>query len=455
MINKLKQHNLSFWYLNIMMILMIILPKSNDFLERFPIRVGLMALFPLIVFYEYRKGKLKFNDNKTKVLSIIYGLFILFMIPSVFISKSFITSIYTIVKFILFYITFYIVVKTDYTDKEKNIIFSTLILTTLGTIIYGILDYIFDFNLFKLSNSMYPGMRGRIRSTFFNPCYYATFLSLMFIVILYKISTLKKNKKIEIIYILICILTYLAFLFSFTRSAFLVLIVMFIMALFFFRKTILNIKTLIVTLIVILATCLLPGGRPFVLKTIDDGYLYVNNLLSFLPDINFGETSEEEVEEETEFNDLSLQHREAYAKMAKEIANDNMITGIGAGAYLQYMASPEFDEKYPDYDYNKVVPHSSLLLLFAETGILSVIMIIAFVGMLLLNMVITILKYWKNNQKAHDYAALNFIISCGFLAVSLMSENLFYDTQIYPIYLIICGLLINNMISVIKTKTAK
>ena len=441
---RFNEHSLSFWYLNVMICIFVLVPKFLTALEKIPLRVGFLSLFPIIVLCDYKKGKIKFNNSKSLLFIIVYSILIFGMIPSLFVTYNIITSIYTIVKFILFFVVFYLISRIDYTDKEQKIIFNTFLISSMLTVIYGFIDYIFDINLFKLSNDMYSGMRGRIRSTFFNPCYYATYLNLIFAFLIYKLC-ISKDKKSIILYIIFITFTFLSFLFCFTRSAMLVFVVLMLMILFLFRKIIFNIKTLIVFIIIFLATSYMPGGSAFMKKTINDGKLFASNIVGFLPEIDSSNDSEikktDYEVEETDFEDPSLQHREAFAKMAKRIAIDNVFTGIGAGTYLNYIDTKEFEIKYPEYKLSKIVPHSSLLLLSAECGIISSICLILFILIIIYKFVAIVIIKWKEKDKIYYLGSIGLIITSGFMVVSLLSENTMYDTQIYSLYLIMIAIL--------------
>lgn len=441
---KFYEHSLSFWYLNILIYIFVLLPKFLNILEKIPLRVGLMALFPCIVFYDYKKGKIKFNDNKSKFSIVVYFILIISMVPSLFVTYNLISSLYTIVKFFLFFIIFYLVSRISYSENEQKILFRTFLISSMLTVIYGIIDYIFDINLFKLSNSFYYGMKGRIRSTFFNPCYYAIYLNLIFVFLIYKLC-ISKDKKYIVLYIVLITITFLSFLFCFTRSAMLVFIVLLLMMLFLFRKIIFNLKSLIVFITILLTTNYMPGGPSFLKKTVNDGKIFVSNIVGFLPEFG-NDTNNENKQpdyevEETDFEDPSLQHRESFAKMAKRIAFDNAFTGIGAGTYLDYIDTDEFAMKYPEYKLSKIVPHSSLLLLSAECGILSSVCLVIFIFIIVYKFMAIIIIRWKEKDKIYYLGSIGLIVSAGFIVVSILSENTMYDTQIYPLYLIIIGVL--------------
>lgn len=447
---KFYEHSLSFWYLNILIYLFVLLPKFLSILDKIPLRVGLMLLFPCIVFYDYKKGKIKFNKNSSKLSIIVYLILILSMIPSLFVTYNLISSLYTVIKFIAFFIVFYLVSRINYNEDEQKILFKSFLISSMLTVIYGIIDYVFDINLFKLSNSYYDGMKGRIRSTFFNSCYYATYLNLIFPFLIYKLYV-SKDKRTIALYIIFIATTFLSFLFCFTRSAMLVFIILLLMMLFLFRKIKFSLITLIVFIIMLLIVSYMPGGTAFLKKTVNDGKIFVSNIVSFLPKFNNdfitnnntgNENKEPSYEvEETDFEDPSLQHRESFAKMAKRIAFDNPFTGIGAGAYLDYINNDNFAIKYPEYKLSKIVPHSSLLLLSAECGILSSICLVIFISIIVYKFIAIVIIRWKEKDKIYYLGSIGLIVSAGFIVVSILSENTIYDTQIYPLYLIIIGIL--------------
>ena len=450
-IQILKSHSITFWYFNLMLFLLVALPKSDFIFKNLPIRVGLLGLFPIIVFIEYKLKRIQFNKINLKLISIIYFLFILFTIPSLFVSKNLLVSCYTIVKFILYFLTFYLVVKIDFSKNEKRILYITFLVSVVITIIYGFISYFFDVNLFKLSNYMYPGALGRIKSTFFNPCYYALFLNMLFPIVIYK-SCSNKNK-LSYLYLILFILLYACLIFTFTRSAVLIFIIIFIGSMVIFRKFIFNLKMLLVIISIALMSYFIPGSKILVKNSLNDGMIVLNNLTGFLPGFVSDEDGEfEDFDENSEFNDYSLHHRAAFANIANKIAKNNKYTGVGFGAYIDYMNSEDFTVTYPTYNLRKVHPHSSLILMNAETGIFSTIMFLIFIVALIFRFVILFFATWKQKDKAHYYSALYLMVSFSFLAVSVMSENGIYDTQIFPIYLIMVGFLYNLVFNLKKDK---
>ena len=448
-INKYKEHNITFWYFELMILLLITLPKVNFILDDLPIRVGLLALFPIIVFIDYKRKKINFNKFNHKPLTVLYILFLLLTIPSIIVSKNTLISLYTLIKFILFYVFFVLVTKINFSMEERKKIYVTFLIGIIITLIYGFVSYFFDVNLFKLSNYMYPGALGRIRTTFFNPCYYALFLIMVYPLIFYRMC-INKNK-LSWLYVILLLAILACLIFTFTRSAILIFIMLAILILFIFRKIIFNLKTLVVFGLSVLMLIFIPGSNTLVKNSLNDGVLVMENLTGFLPEITGDEeetssTNKEELEE-SDFKDYSLQDREAFANIANQIANDNKFTGVGFGTYIDYMHSKEFDKTYPNYDSKKIHPHSSLILMYAETGILATTIYLLFIICMVLNMVWYWFKSFKEVNKIYYASSLGLLVSFSFMLVGVMSENSMYDTQIFPIYFIIFGIFYNLIIN--------
>ena len=438
-VEYLKKYSMSFWYLNLLILLLLCLPKVNFIMENLPIRVGLLFLFIVFVLIDYKSKKISFNNNKNILLSIVYILFLLCTIPSLFVTKSFITSLYTMVKFILFYSTFYLCMRINYSKEEKNILYKTFIFGVLIVCLIGLISYTFGLNLFTLSNNFYPGIKGRIRSTFFNPCYLAAFLVMIFPISLYKLSV-SKETKYNIFYIIFSVIVYICLLFTFTRSAMLMFIVIVLISFYLFRKVIFNKKVLILFLIIITLTPIIPGSISFYKKTLDDGKLYIQNIASFIPGVGNSSSGNG-----NNFNDSSLEDRQSYSLWAKRFGNDHKLTGIGFGGYLKYLESDDLYIDYPDYDTNKVPPHSSLNLLYAETGVISLIMFTLFIIICCFKVLNCYIYSRNNDKKLYYVGSIGLLIGFAFLPIALMSENLMYDTQIFPLFLIMVAFVYNTI----------
>lgn len=449
----IKENKISFLYLNIMMYLLILMPKALLSFSKLPIRLGIVSIYIVLVLYELKNKKIKFNNRKITMFLVISGIFLLFSIPSIFVSYATITSIYTFIKFFVFFTLFLILIKIDFTKKELKIILKNIIIASTITIIYGIICYIFDINIFKIGKELYPGSKGRTISTFFNPIYFGIYINLIYCVLLYLLCKSKIKSK-SIFFLFLTILSYIALILTFTRSAILIFLGILFLSIILYRRIIFNFKFLIVILGIIVTTITIPGAHYVFESSLEDGIKIINNLSSFIPDINisFGIGNERDEKEDkyldydddSEFTDYSLQHREAFARIAKKIGKDNITTGVGFGSYIDYMRSDDFSKKYPEYKLSKTHPHSAFTLLFAETGVVPTIFMFLYFALITIGFIINILKNFKLCNDKYYLSCMGFLIIIGFLGVNLIAENAIYDTQIFPIFLIFISLLKNK-----------
>lgn len=438
----LKKHNLTFIMLNIYLFLIIVLPKEiNTIMGFIPIRTLLIFILFAVFLYDIFIKKTKMRKINLKWFSLLYLLFLISTIPSILISKSITTSIYTLIKFISYYMLIFVIIKTPFTKDEFKILFKNLFISTMIVTIYGLLQYIFEFGLNLNGTDKYKEIRGRIPSTFFNPIYFGVFINIVFILFL---TLFKKNIiKKPLVYTLL-ILLYTALVLTFTRSAILVFSGILFLTLIFNYKIIINKLTLILLVIITIITLLIPGAKEVNLNSFQNGFdmLFNNNFLSSIT-LGGGKKNNHNINKDPVIDDASIEHRKQFALIAKKIANNNPYTGVGFGSYLQYMDSNDFIKTYPDYKYTHTHPHSGFILLAAETGYISTIIFILCIATLAIYFIKEFIFYFKEKNINYELSLCNLTISIGFLITCVIAENLFYDTQIFPIYIIIVMLIYN------------
>lgn len=440
-IEKLKDKSLTFIFLNIYLVLIILIPK--EFSELFgivPIRTFLTYLLFLVFLFDKKKNNIKLNNFNFKWIGITYILFLLFSIPSLIVTKNILITVYTFIKFLSFLLLLYVCVKTKLSKEDYKVLLKNILICSSIKFIWGIIEYVFEINLFTVGTYKYPGAKGRVTANFFNTIYYGIFINLIFGYIFYLFS-ISKDKLHKITLGIFLILGYVNLLLTFTRSSFLVFFGILFLILVLLNKKIINKITILFLCIIFGISFIIPGVNSFSVIAIDDaiGLFTDKDLLSaFLPNNAIGDTNSEE-----ELDDYSLEHRKSFAKLANQIANNNLYTGVGFGAYIDYLNDKNFETYYPDYKLSKTHPHSSFVLMFAEVSFIALI----FFSMFLLTIIINIIKNIKNNIRINE---LNYSISLialsvflGFIVVNIIAENAFYDTQIFPMFLLIIGLSIN------------
>jgi len=138
--------------------------------------------------------------------------------------------------------------------------------------------------------------------------------------------------------------------------------------------------------------------------------------------------------------DYSLINRNEFAKIGNRIGNDHFLTGVGFGTYIDYMNSENFKVNYPDYSLTHTHPHSSIILIFAENGALSLLSFVLFMLSVLFISFVNFLKYKNSSTNAAIISRILPVIIIDFMLVCSIAENAVYDTQIFTLFLLIVGL---------------
>ena len=506
---ELKKCSLDFIILSIYLVLMVFIPKSFSTLFNFiPIRLFLTSLFIIIITFHTKGKSLSINSKKIKILLILYGIFLLFTIPSIFVSKSFFTSCYTFMKFMVIPFLMLICINLKPSNEDKKLFYFTIVFISLILVLFSFIQYKFNIDLLKLGTEKYPGAKGRVSTTFFNTIYYGIFLNFISCIFVCKFLR-SKDLKINVFYFISIILIYISLLLTFTRSAFLIFsgILFIILILLISKKNLIKIGVMIIS--IVLLTFVIPGAKYMVYDSINDGFELLFNVNLFDGKVeqiknsstitkqensDFDENNDKKINdnvstEESEVNnnainnenndkkindnvsteeskvdnnainnenkdknkttsddkndikyngDLSLLHREQFSDIAKRIGDDHIFTGVGLGAYIDYMNSEEFNTLYPDYIGSKTHPHSTVVLLYAECGIISVFSFFMFLVLIPAFSFIRLLKNikYRNNDNFILYLC-SFVISIGFTFINIIAENAIYDTQIFPLFIII------------------
>lgn len=434
--------------LNIFIFLMIVIPKSwGEIFGIIPLRLVLSSLFVIYNIIDIIKNK-RFNFCGKKYI-VLYGLFLLFTIPSFFVTKSLLTSIYTFIKFLMAFLIFLIVLNMELKKEDLKSISKSFLGALSIVLIYGLIQYLFDINLFKIGSYKYPGAKGRIQSTFFNTIYYSIFLNMVITLLTYFIRK-EKNVKIKIFYAVLLVLSFISLLLTFTRSAIMIFIGCLIINILLNSKTIFNKWCLPIYLLMISFSLLIPGVKTLYISTYEDiSMLIGDNLVTkFLPNIdkNNNHDLDEDTSEIVHYTeDASLNSRIEFSKIGNQLAKDHIKTGIGFGAYNDYVYSDEYVTNYPQYANYKTFPHSSLVLLYAEVSIGALVLFCLFAMSIIIDLCIKWFKNYNCNKSLKELSGVALTIIAGFIVVNIVAENAIYDSQIFPIFLIIIGLLSNKI----------
>lgn len=452
------KHNHKILLTSIYLMLLIIIPKEiNELFGFIPLRLTLSIVFVIINFIDILKNK-EFKI-RGKWYGIIYLLFLLYTVPSLFVSKNIFTFLYTFAKFFVALLVFLIIYNTDFTKEDIKTIFKYFIIGVLISSIYGLIQYLFDINLFKIGLGNYTGAKGRISSTFFNTIYFGIFLNITIPILTYVLFKVQ-NIKNKIIVSVVLVLTYISLLLTFTRSALIIFILCLIGTMILNSRIIFNKITLPIYVLMISLSFLIPGVSSLYQTT----YLNVKEIFTeklvdkFLPNLKIIE--QEKKDEETEkvvgealtnnnkpkdkyISDASLNNRIRFSNIANQIALDNLGVGIGFGGYDDYLNSKDYETTYPQFSKHKTYPHSAVVLMYAEVSVCALVCYCIYLISLILSYLIKWIKNVKKLKSVKELSVLGLAILLGFIVINLVAENAIYDSQVYPIFMIINGLIMS------------
>lgn len=309
-------------------------------------------VFVAAVFIENSFKRSSLIKANNKLCMLVYAYVSIGLISS---NYKLISAAYALIIALCFYSFLIFENLTDFEDikKIKVLIFKVSIIV----FIYGILQY-FNPNFSMPSKWVDAGeynLNKRIYSTFFNPNVFGFYINFIILLSLEKINFKKLNLD-NLVFVsgLICLIL------TFSRTAWISLIVAMLAASLFNKKYIKY--ALIVSIAIFGADYLLGAGRTNVAKTAGDS--------SFLYRLDVWKTS-------------------------LEIIKDNFVNGIGFGTLFKYVAS-----------YSKVVStkiehsHSIYLQIMTETGILG--------SSVFLTILFSAVKFFKSNlfeNRNTDYIA--------------------------------------------------
>lgn len=408
----------------------------------------LFYLLPVILSILIGIDWLKSDEKKLKINieRILFIIFIIILTASLIFSK--VIAVYTFsnyIKLILMLYLLLIMSIVEFNDEQKKVIDYSIITLLIVTSIYGICQYIFDFETTLAGIEKYPGATGRVKSTF----YIATIFDKYLIVsLLYSIMLFLKNRINKYYNIIAFIIGNLALIFTFCRTSLIIILTIYFI---FIIYSIINKKyyLAILILLTIISSYFVPGQKYLYSSVADyfqDTIASIEKksdvkILSKISDpvlnlfiIEIKETDMKKKIDKQLLDDIdySIDSRKYYRNIATNIMLSNPMLGIGIGSY-NYVYDNQKAYKFIDrtkYDIpeNKYqFPHCMYAHLGAEIGIIG--MIIFFL------LIIYMLIKGKN---IYSYLLLLIIL------LSCYSESIFYMKDVAYFTLIISALFSNK-----------
>ena len=384
------------------------------------------------------KNLKKLFDNKLNiVLSIV---FLLWCLLTIF--KGINIGMQNIKALIHFGVAFSLIIlfsQIKFTNEQIKLLKKHFFISFGITLLYGIVEYIFNFNLDLYSNGKYPGMKGRIYSTFYIATLYDKYIAVISAFICYELQK-KLAKKGEMLALWILLfLSGIGVALTFSRTGLLLYIaniVLFALILCIKKRS----KEIIPIVFIIACVFFLPGVKYSFQSALDMVYSVVRLDKKFqinIVDDNKIVNNDDDDDDSIDKHDSSLEHRDYYKKVGKTLLNENKVHGIGLGNYSYLYNNQNAKEYLKNKDvvkYKYMYPHSSYVQLGAETGYIGIILFyIAIAGFLITAMI--------NNNKIKKIFLMYIFIQM--LAISYV-EGILYAKQYIYLFMIVFGLYLNN-----------
>ncbi len=440
------KNKLTYYALILFELIFLFLPYSvNDIFRMIPIRLLACVIFVGIYFIEriFLKGTYR---RINKILAILFSLFILLSSLSLIVTTSKMTTIYTILKFLFYGLTFYAIYTSDFSKEQYKKLFKIFLIASSLLMLYGIITYIFNFNLNYNGIYKYHGAKGRIYTTFNNPIYYGMFCIIFFITLLYILLEKNNMNKRWFVFPMLFLTTINIYL-TFTRSTYMLAYVSIFFILLFNINKIKKLYKIFLMIIIffIISFLLVPGSFAVTESAIIQ--LVPSKILKIfhVEKVNDNEY-EVKIDEDNDYvyigtnnNEIvdgSMLTRSEFKKLAKRVIKDNRYLGVGLGAYKNYLEVEKNHQKYISGKFG--YPHNNYLHILVETGIFTFII---FLLILIYVVLVYCYQYLKTRKKGYLYLLVSWI--CVILLC--FYESLFYDSQIIPIYIVVTVLLFKHI----------
>lgn len=414
---KLSKLNLIILLLNIILLPLVGNEDLNSLLHITKlvnvINFGLPLLLIVSLVISMIKNKVKFKVDLNFIFTII---FIISLIISLIFSITYKSYTFTnLFKFIYIVLIILLLRYFDLKDSMKYIN-KTIIYLTIFISLYGICQYLFNFQLTENGIEKYIGSIGRIKSTFFIATILDKYYAFILVYLLYLLFNKKEN---SILLIITYILSIIALGLTYSRSGLLIFLISLLIIIIYniIKK---NYKCLLIIPITAIILCFIPGEKYIFISIYNVTYNKICRYLNI--EVEENETKYDQVETG---NDYSVISREAFMDVAKKVIKNRPITGIGIGNYSYIYDNQNVNDylKGDVIDYPYLYPHNMYLQLGAEIGIIG---LISFMVLIIYNLV----------SKKNIYA---YMLLFAILTASI-TETIFYIKDIAYITIILISI---------------
>jgi putative inorganic carbon (hco3(-)) transporter len=477
----IKKMNLSF-ITTLTAIFFLPLINFKSYLGPIPISAELFFIPAIIisVAIDYKNKKEIFNKNKYKLLLSLFSFYLFVMLISLVKVVNITSAILEILRYLSYVFLFFALYKVKFSQGQYIKFVSTFFISVLIVFSYGIFQYILDLNLNMAGTYALSEAKGRVYSTLVNPNYYAGFINFILPSLLLASIILFKRWQTKVLILMTFYLGLVNLIFTYTRSAWLVGAVTFILMLIFYRKFLVNLvrQPLIIVLLITMGISLL--FLPDVQSRI---YSAVYGTLSILQleegvdkernagnvdentgnedgnsgnvdgnngneDENTGNVNEntgieDEKDKVKNVTNHAIASRTLLWKTGLYMFKENIILGVGQGNYLDRYN--EYVKKYPELDmgHEAYSVHNSFIKVMAETGIIG---LLSFLSIYIYLFIVTI-KKCLSKEPIIQLAAFSLLFGSITFMVQNLSNNLIYIPQMNTIFWLVVALTLNFILS--------
>lgn len=414
---------------------------------RYSLIVILPGLISLSIIFDNIKNLKILLKNKIPLILYILTIIWLFL-TFIFGIKTGIESIKGFIHFGVLLTLILIIFNSNFEEETLKKIKKHIFISFAICMILGILQYITKYNLFTANNDKYPGIFGRINSTFYIATTLDKYIVIMFPIITYELLKDKNNKY----YKLLLILSTLGITLTFSRSGQLIYLVL---SFIFFIVTIFKkqFKNTLLIVILIITMLLIPGAKYSVQSALN--YAYDTVHLPKILRVNFLKILNSELEEVgvnvcvdkdcVGDEEGSSFFRKYYMKVGKAFIKEYPIFGVGIGnsTYLYENQNAKEYLKNKDVisdEYPYMYPHNCYIQLTEETGYIGITLILSFILSIAITKITKVIK----TQKMYLYIIVLMLFA---LFIGCITEGLFYTKQVIYLFAIYYGIYcnINNL----------
>ncbi len=413
---------------------------------RYALLVILPSLISLSILFDNIKNLKILLKNKIPLILYILTIIWLFL-TLIFGIDINLSSIKGFIHYSVLLTLILVIFNCKFEKETLNRIKKHLFISFALSMCFGIFQYVTKYNLNTYNNDKYPGIFGRINSTFYIATTFDKYIVLMFPIITYELLNDKDNKYYKIL----LILSMFGITFTFSRSGQLIYLVM---CFIFFIVTLLKKQFKNSILIVLLVICmiLIPGAKYSIQSALDYAYETVHmpkvlrlslldKLGSEIEEVEAGECADDDCVGDIEGSNF---FRKYYESVGKAFIKEYPVFGIGIGnaTYLyENQNAKDYlkDDSVISDEYPYMYPHNCYIQLTEETGVIGIVLLFSFV----LSLAIIKLKYSIKENKNIFYVILLMLFG---LALGNITEGLFYTKQVIYLFAIGYAIYCNSFI---------